>query len=200
MKEIKINCLKCGAEHIVTLANPISLAIIIGHTTVDGGANSDLIGQEYEFWKKIALENWNDVADIFFHDSTISSYTARQKDTAKKTKDYDLVLEIHFNSSENPNANGAEVLYYKGNNKAKTLAESFLESWCKSTGINNRGAKGISSGNGYGFLVAQKPTALLIEPFFGSNQEDIMKLVKGSFKVALKHMLTNAKNIVDYKN
>lgn len=183
MSEFK--CIKCGAIHTFSLKENIvtqpekpvvmkkKIAFVIGHTSSDKGADSPYTDQEWDFWNKIYDTYLSDLGDRFHHNPNISSYTQRQKDTAVKTKDYDLVFEMHYNSSANPDANGCEVLFYHTNTKAKDMAVLFLDKLSSLTGIKNRGAKATSSGNGYGFLLAQKPTALLLEPFFGSNQSDV---------------------------
>lgn len=117
--------------------------------------------------------------------------------------DYNFCLELHFNSSLNRNANGCECLVYWKNEKAKELATDFMARLQNVFGskirdkvnvlkekktINGReeeterkeATKGITLiqdsniRGGYG-ICKSKDTYILLEPFFGSNQDESLK-------------------------
>lgn len=117
--------------------------------------------------------------------------------------DYKFCIELHFNSAASEQANGCECLVYYGNNKAKELATDFMarlqnkfgskirtkENTLKETKVVNgkelttekkettRGLILIQDSKtrgGYG-ICKSKDTYILIEPFFGSNQDESLK-------------------------
>ena len=86
---------------------------------------------------------------------------------------YDLVLELHFNSSDNSQANGCECLIHSGNKITKEISKDFLIALNKEYSTRIRGVIEISNSKtrgGYG-ICNTKPDYILIEPFFGTNEE-----------------------------
>ena len=153
-------------------------AFVIGHDEKDKGAFSQHLDlQEWSLFNNFAKAFLVEVGDVFTHDKTISSYTQRQVNTAQKTADYQYSFELHFNAA-GPSANGCEALYYYKNEKAKLIAEKYCSLMVQEMGIKSRGAKPLKDGSrGFGFVQKQRPTALILEPFFGSNIEDCQKFV-----------------------
>ena len=94
--------------------------------------------------------------------------------------DYKTCLELHFNSSTNSQANGCECLVYYKNNKAKELATNFMARLQNIFGSKIRGNHGIieiqnnKTRGGYG-ICNSKDTYILVEPFFGSNNDESLK-------------------------
>ncbi|WP_338953786.1 N-acetylmuramoyl-L-alanine amidase [Fusobacterium nucleatum] len=117
--------------------------------------------------------------------------------------DYEFCLELHFNGSLNRDANGCECLVYWKNEKAKELATDFMARLQNVFGIKIRNkvnilkekkiingketevekkeaTKGITLiqdskvRGGYG-ICNSKDTYILVEPFFGSNQDESLK-------------------------
>lgn len=117
--------------------------------------------------------------------------------------DYKFCLELHFNGSLNRDANGCECLVYWKNEKAKELATDFMARLQNVFGskirdkvnvlkekktINGReeeterkeATKGITLiqdsnvRGGYG-ICKSKDTYILVEPFFGTNQDESLK-------------------------
>lgn len=151
-------------------------AIVIGHTKGRKGAYSKYLKiHEYDLNKQIA-EQLRDVADIYEYDTYNLGYTSMVKRNAKKLnkKDYDLVLELHFNAAESRQANGCEALYYFKNKRASKLAEDFCYLVNDMLGTKIRGAKALYSKKqrGYAAVYYPKATTLILEPFFGTNKDD----------------------------
>lgn len=149
----------------------MKVGIIIGHYKKGKGAYSDFFGKnEFDFYKD--LENdLSLLGDIFYH-KNVPSYSVRQKLMAYKTKNYDIVFEMHFNAL-NEKASGCECLYYNNNSIAWELSDHFTEQYTKLSKTYKRPSKGLKKGDrGYSFVSSQKPLALLIEPFFGDNEDD----------------------------
>lgn len=117
--------------------------------------------------------------------------------------DYEFCLELHFNGSLNRDANGCECLVYWKNEKAKELATDFMAKLQNIFGSNIRNkvnvlkekkiingketevekkesTKGIiliqdsNIRGGYG-ICKSKDTYILLEPFFGTNQDESLK-------------------------
>ena len=116
--------------------------------------------------------------------------------------DYKFCMELHFNAASEQ-ANGCECLVYSGNNKAKELATDFMarlqnkfgskirtkENTLKEIKVVNgkelttekkettRGLILIQDSKtrgGYG-ICKSKDTYILVEPFFGSNNDESLK-------------------------
>ena len=117
--------------------------------------------------------------------------------------DYKFCIELHFNAAASEQANGCECLVYCGNNKAKALATDFMarlqnkfgskirtkENTLKEIKVVNgkelttekkettRGLILIQDSKtrgGYG-ICKSKDTYILVEPFFGSNNDESLK-------------------------
>ena len=117
--------------------------------------------------------------------------------------DYKFCIELHFNAAESKQANGCECLVYYKNNKAKELATNFMirlqnkfgskirikENILKETEVVNEKEKIVenkettrglilvqdSKTRGAYGICKSKDTYILIEPFFGSNNEESLK-------------------------
>jgi len=173
--------------------NDKKIAFVLGHTKDNKGAFSDYLGdQEFDFWHDIYDVFLKDIGDLFEHNPDIKSYTKRQKAMAERTKDYDLVLELHFDAAT-PKAHGCHAIYYFDNKKAKELAEVFSTSMERIMGIKARHNVPCynSSIRGGGFIMEQKPTALLLESFFGTNQRDV-----GLFEMHMQEFVTVIKLLI----
>ena len=111
---------------------------------------------------------------------------------ANKTRDYDLVFELHFNAA-NTKAKGCEALYYHRNETARKICFAFCDKYTELTGAKNRGTKALNDANdrGFGFVYYQKPTAIILEPFFGDNTEDCNLFNIDLFIDAIKYSIDN---------
>lgn len=156
-------------------------AIVIGHHKKSKGALSKYFGmREWDFYNEVVSHLDN--VSLFWHDEDISGYTTRIKNTASKINkvNFDLVMELHFNSAVHPSANGCETLYYYRSAKGRDYAKLFSEVVTGETGIKSRngGLKALTNRNDRGFASVYYTTAptILIEPFFGSNDDDCKKI------------------------
>lgn len=168
------------------------IAFVIGHHELSKGAKSKFIAQEWDLMSEVAkgLEY-----DVFHHDSSIGGYTTRQKAMAKRTADYDIVFELHYNAAH-PIANGCEAIHWFANDYGKMVSKKFCSMVSREFGITNRGAKPIHSRTqrGYGFLYHTKGTAIILEPFFGSNFEDCERFSVSKYKQILNKLAHEIKN------
>jgi len=169
----------------------MEVAFIIGHTKLSKGAYSDYFkSYEYDFYQKFKCE-LEEIGDVFTHNSINTGYNNRQKKTAEKTKDYDIVFEVHFNSLDKT-ADGCEAWHYYLNQESREICMKFCRTYSELTGVRNRGAKYLSksSQRGYGFVKHQKPNAIILEPFFGDNQGDCKAFEIGKFIEAINKSIS----------
>lgn len=152
--------------------------IVVGHTNgADKGAHSETLkSTEFAYNKKVA-ELINN-ADIYVHKQ--QNYANRIKDLNAflKGKNYKLVIELHFNSFSSSSANGYEILCYAGSNKGEYYAKELVKMLeAEYPAHKKRGANGIlfikkRSERGGSFLMGINQPAILVEPFFGSNEKE----------------------------
>lgn len=150
------------------------ILLVPGHCiTGDRGAFSSFLKQTEQGYNKrvanILKCRYSEDYDVYEH--TIQGYNSRQNELAKfeDNKNYKAVAELHFNASAHHTAQGSEVLFFYKSIKGREYAEIVLDEIIREFGLRNRGVKGISSGNGYGFLKKTKAPAILVEPFFGDE-------------------------------
>ena len=171
------------------------IAIVVGHTKLKPGACGVDIPCEFNYNYEVA-KHLEDIADIYLYDNYNSGYKKMVKKNAQKMnkEDYDLILELHYNSSV-PQANGCEVFYYFNNIEGKGYAAHLSQRLSNTFRVKNRGAKAMASKNQRGFWALFYPhaTTLLLEPFFGSNPTDAAKF-KGNtenYSCAIRQFLTD---------
>ena len=157
------------------------IAFVIGHHKKSKGALSKYFGlREWDFYNEVI--NHLGKVTVFYHDENISGYTTRIKNTASKINkiNFDLVIELHFNSAVHPSANGCETLYYYRSQKSRDYANTFSQIVTQETGIKSRngGLKALTNRHDRGFasVYYTKAPTILIEPFFGSNENDCKKI------------------------
>lgn len=170
--------------------------IVIGHNWKEPGAYSDYFDEnEFHFWKDYTHRLLMPVGEVFYHTDN-SSYSGRQAQMADRTKDMDLVFELHFNSF-NTKAGGSEVVIYKGNKITKELGELFISKMGLYMGYDKRSVKEVDrdTDRGYGFLQKTKGNAIILEPFFGDNDSDCKKFSSWRFRNILEEVIYKAKTI-----
>lgn len=163
----------------------MKIALCIGHSPQDGGANCILGGQsEYEFWRqhlptlKAELEALGHKAEIVNRSDaggTTPSYAA----IACNATGADLAVEFHFNSAESSYASGTESYYWHTSESGKLAAQLINDGMCIALGLPIRGIKPVSrpSDRSVSFFRVTKMPAVLVEPSFaGSNVTDCERL------------------------
>lgn len=149
------------------------IAIIVGHEVNSPGFYSEYLGcSEYD-WHQLKIVPHLKNCDIFYRPTQFKGYQAKMKVLAKKLKGYDVAIELHFNAFHDPKANGSEVLHWLGNEKAMMYGKFYLQ-LLGELGLKDRGLKAIyrNDQRGYHFIQKMPCTALILEPFFGSNKKD----------------------------
>ena len=160
------------------------VALIIGHNDRSRGAYSPILLSEFKCWKRIAEKIKGEIPGIvdIYERKPNKAYIPEMNEVLKELNknDYKFCMELHFNSSLNRDANGCECLVYWENEKAKELATDFMARLQNVFGSKIRGNHGIieiqgsNVRGGYG-ICNSKDTYILVEPFFGSNQDESLK-------------------------
>lgn len=104
----------------------------------------------------------------------------------------DVVIEFHFNASDNANASGAEVWYRMYSLLSKRLAEILLDK-IASCGLKRRGTKAAVSATRAAFINAYPNTAyvVLLEPAFVTNRSDAARLHDPKFIAKLAEAIAS---------
>ncbi len=148
------------------------IALVIGHHAAECGAYSEFFhAKEYTFFSSELPV----AGDVFVHNQFTRGYNNRQKEMAEKTKDFYLVIELHFNMFDGKTG-GCQALTFPGNDLTAEIGARLTKKINARMGIRDRGTKYLHENeNGYGFLKHQKPNAVLLECFFGDNELDCKK-------------------------
>ena len=160
----------------------MKVLLVIGHTpNTDKGAYSTFLKQsEFDYNKKVVselkkLSDCDVTYDVYTH--KLQNYYNRQKAMADfaNSGNYDLIIEFHFNAAS-PLANGTECLYWFNSQKGKNVCQELSQAISKQYGTTLRGDKGSKAlvnknDRGYWFTYLPKAVAIILEPFFGSNEE-----------------------------
>jgi len=178
----------------------MNVAIARGHWGNSGAEGVDRFPTECEYNNLLVSlieENAPDWLNLYVHDHQIHGYTERESVYHSDAVDHfgkepDLALEFHFNSADNPDAEGFEYLCYDSE-RSKRIAHAFADvhriMMPKARPRRDYGVGTLSRGeNGYGFLVAFKCPAILAETFFGSNRKE--------YEFYLENVSTLAQSII----
>ena len=162
------------------------IAICVGHSRkigerYDGGAYSNALEiNERDFNLKVAVKLSAELtrrgipSKIFDHYAG-NGYGYAMTDAAEQVKKAQatMAIELHFNSAS-PSATGHEWLYWHSSTNGKAIAEKFESEFKKVfPSIKARGIKPIrKTDRGGKFLELTHCPAIIVEPFFGSNEDD----------------------------
>ena len=158
----------------------LNVAICVGHSREgDTGAVSCGGVNEWTYNKKVAEYLKSDLQEFGIssfvvdkYGGTYGSYTSAMNWLTKhlKNEKASIAIELHFNASDNPKANGMEMLYWNTSRIGLSLAEYLLRGCQKYfPNIRNRGAKSRNTGDrGATFLRKTHCPAVITEPFFGT--------------------------------
>lgn len=155
------------------------VALIVGHNPRSRGAYSPFLRKsEYEYYREVVdiINKIDDTIDIYTREAN-ENYIAEMKPVVAEINkyNYDYILELHFNSAIDRNTRGCLCLAHKNSFKGKNIAKTFNEKINKIFGIpiKNGGLIEITDSSQRGAFGICKTFApyVLIEPFFGSNEE-----------------------------
>ncbi|HBF1879134.1 N-acetylmuramoyl-L-alanine amidase [Clostridioides difficile] len=168
----------------------MKICITVGHSILKSGACTSANGvvNEYQYNKSLAPV----LADTFRkegHKADVIICPEKQFKTKSEEKSYkipkvnsrgyDLLIELHLNSS-GVGAFGTEVFYYseKGKEYAQRVVDKLSKPFIRKKGDKEVGNRGVKLDKSLYILNSSKPTAILIESFFCDNKEDYEKAKK----------------------
>lgn len=156
----------------------MKVAIVVGHNPRGKGAYSPFLEKtEYQYYRGVAdiINSLDDTVDIYTREPS-TDYTTEMTPVVNEINkhNYDYILELHFNSADR-NARGCECLVYKGSTKGKEIARAINSKLSNEFNIpiRNTGLIEMTNSSQRGAFGICKTFApyVLIEPFFGSNEE-----------------------------
>jgi N-acetylmuramoyl-L-alanine amidase len=154
------------------------VALVVGHPKNKGAFNKNLNVSEWSYNNEIAdLIIASNDTDINFV-KEIRSIPLRQFTKYLNSKDYDLILSLHLNSSTNKIANRTEVYHYCNSQKGKELATILLDTVSKELDMPKGKLNAYEPVCNYPILRFTKPVTVLLEPFFMSNNEVMEDMLK----------------------
>ncbi|MFW5651489.1 MAG: N-acetylmuramoyl-L-alanine amidase [Acetivibrio ethanolgignens] len=159
------------------------IALTVGHSLLKNGCYTSADGRkkggclEYSWCKafskqvKSALDRKGHKVDLIICPEKKFSSSGQERSyklSLINSKKYDLLVELHLNASDNPKANGTEVLYKT--DYGKKYAASVEKELSKV--FKSRGAKQTDK---LYILNCTKSVAILIETFFCTSPDDYKK-------------------------
>jgi N-acetylmuramoyl-L-alanine amidase len=174
----------------------MKLAICIGHSRKgDSGATSVGGVSEYTYNLNVGHQMRDRLKEDGVKCDVIAKYSGNSYGSAMrslaaflKEKGYTHAVELHFNAAS-PSAEGHEFLHWitsrNGARLAASFASAFQEAFDFSRPRKNGGLKPIASGDRGGlFLSLTHCPAVILEPFFGSNNSEWHYFSKNPDKLA----------------
>lgn len=159
----------------------MKIFLSVGHSILKSGACTSASGyiNEYQYCKEMGailrdylLSQGHNVTFVVCPERTFTNKSQEKpyKLNIERSGGYDLVVELHLNSSDNATAHGCEVFYYAGDSKGKSYATRINAKLGEI--FKGRGAKTSASIGGLYMVDATRATAVLVESFFCSNKND----------------------------
>ena len=164
----------------------MKILISAGHTLTGKGTGA--VGfinesQENRVLAKFIVEHLKKLGcETDYHEVNSGSDYIEQQAKKANSKNYDLVVQIHFNSSDNATANGTEVIYRSS--KGKVYAQR-VQNKLKTEFKDRKIKHDINDlKRDLGWLRLTKAPAILIETCFVSNKSDTDKYTSNREKIA----------------
>jgi len=169
-----------------------SLFISAGHSDTDPGATGHGMTEA-----DIVLEFRDLLADALRHRGLVFDKDGERgqnlplRDAVGAAKSHNIAVEFHCNAFTNPAASGVETLSSREN---YPLGESLCNAIATVLGINNRGAKGESSGQHSRLAFIRDGGGVIVELFFITNKKDLSTYIANRRRVvdAVADVLTDA--------
>jgi N-acetylmuramoyl-L-alanine amidase len=167
-------------------------AIVIGHDKISPGAYSIFLHTSEYIYNSEVATYLAAYADIYKRPMGGGYKTQMQKLAAEiNAKNYDLVIELHFNSF-NKKANGCETVSFPGNHKMLAFGDKYCTAITERYRTKNRGAKEAElNGRGWWFLALMEAPAIILEPFFGDHEESLKFEHPGHYAEVIRDLICN---------
>lgn len=163
----------------------MKICITVGHSILKNGTCTSASGvvNEYQYCKGLApwlanvIRKEGHTVDVIICPER--QFTSKNQEQAYKLpringKGYDLVVELHLNSSDNSSAQGVETIYHQNSSKGIAYAER-IEKKISELDIRSRGAKKQTEFKQKSFymLSGTDCPAVIIESFFCTNKAEV---------------------------
>lgn len=193
----------------------MKIAINVGHSILKGGlcTSANGIVNEYQYCKTLGpvladtLRKEGHTVDVIICPER--EFTSKRQEQSYKLsringKGYNLVIELHLNSSDNKNAKGVETIYHQNSARGKTYAER-IEKKISELGIVSRGAKKQTEFDQKSFYILSGTDcpAVIIESFFCTNKIEVdlvSKLGNDAIATKISEGILNITNSTKYLN
>jgi N-acetylmuramoyl-L-alanine amidase len=186
------------------------VAICIGHTVSGKGSGAQnkyaIIKDENKWNEEVAfllqdiLTRRGASPKIYYRtDGGYSTFVNNQSEEMKASQpNCKCAIELHYNAAGDPAAKGCEFLCYSnsGTSLARELADAYKSQFPQMKLRRDKGVYRISSGNGVGWLKRVPPPAVIVEPFFSSNQKEMLFFDGKKQELAMAY----AKGILNFVN
>lgn len=164
----------------------MKILVSAGHTLTGKGTGAEGFineSQENRALSKLIVEYLKKLGhEADYHEVNSGSDYINQQANKANSKNYDLVVQIHFNASDDASANGTEVIYRSS--KGKVYAQKVQDKL--KTEFTDRKIKHDINDlkRDLGWLRLTKPVAILIETCFVTNKNDANKYTSNRSKIA----------------
>lgn len=168
------------------------LVINIGHGGGDPGAVNKKLGvTENSFNRELGnclKQQWPFFVRLIEQSEAGLNQLVRDINSMDPT----LVVSLHCNAAEAATATGTETLYWYTSTSSRRLAECVQAQMVAALGLPNRGAKPRDN---LAVLRDTKCPAIIVEPFFISNEADYQK-AKANIEKLAKAIIKGVSNYV----
>lgn len=155
----------------------MKIAIVVGHTSKSQGAVRRADGVTEFAWNSDLANKIKQIGGetvgVFFRDPKLDGRAGILR-AYRAADDWgaDCVIELHFNSHGDPDAEGAETLT-SGSVSSRALCALLQSAMVRALDARDRGVKVRRKAGERGAisLLAGRAPAAIVEPFFGSNPE-----------------------------
>ena len=171
------------------------IAVVIGHDKTSPGFYSKFLKTSEYIYNSEVATHLSKIADIYKRPIG-GGYKTKMKKLAAKLnpKNYDLVIELHFNAYDgisNKKGHGVETVSYPGS-KSLEFGDAYCKAISKNYGVFNRGAKVHYKGDrGWPFLSLMNAPAIIVEPFFGDEDEALKFSAPAKYAGILTELFCN---------
>jgi N-acetylmuramoyl-L-alanine amidase len=164
----------------------MKIALIIGHShKAQGAVNPDSGLTEFRFNEKLA-ENVRAKLAYMGQDAVLV-YRESYKDLPEKVNALspDLIVSFHCNAF-NTEATGTETLFFTGSENGSILAKEIQKRIVNLLELPDRGIKPKQPGDRGAYLLQKtKAPAVILEPFFIDNLQDLKRALINEYPLAV---------------
>lgn len=175
--------------------------VSVGHDSGRKGAKCEIV-DEYEYDLLIPLTQYLMEELVDMRIDAVKVYSdvlgSAIEEVNKQRNGDSIAIETHFNNFHDPSVGGCETLYCKGSSKGKELAKDIQNSLLAHLQLKDRG---LLERDNLAFLNDTNCPAVITEPFFLSNKEEVERFLKNDREANLRNIAYSiAIGIGDYVN